>query len=288
MEAARAHLSAHGDRVRYDTFDVTDEAAVVAAVAAIEREFGPLRGVVNSAGIARDIPALETSAELFRKILDINLIGTFLVAREAAKAMVANGGGSIVNIASISGQRGNLGRVAYGSSKAGVIQLTRVMAVELATAGVRVNAIAPGPVETPLLKGIAHPRNPRRLDAGGAHAPTRCAGGNGGDRLLPAGPEKIRVHHRPDHRRRWRLRRRRAHQSLETAPISLKAAGRVNLSGHRDRGRSHSASFPGAPLSRLRGREREGARREAATWVYEDFYVYVQIVRSNPPPTSTA
>ncbi|MEP9376388.1 SDR family NAD(P)-dependent oxidoreductase [Aquabacter sp. CN5-332] len=154
IEAAGQQLAGYGNQLRFAEFDVADEAAVVEAIAAADRDFGPLKGVVNCAGIARDVPALETSAELFRKILDVNLVGTFLVAREAAKAMKANGGGSIVNIASVSGQRGNLGRAAYGSSKAGVILLTQVMAVELATANVRVNAIAPGPIETPLVKAL--------------------------------------------------------------------------------------------------------------------------------------
>lgn len=154
IEAAQQQLAGYGNQLRLAEFDVADEPSVVEAIAAADRDFGPLKGVVNCAGIARDVPALETSAALFRKILDVNLVGTFLVAREAAKAMKANGGGSIVNIASVSGQRGNLGRAAYGSSKAGVILLTQVMAVELATANVRVNAIAPGPIETPLVKAL--------------------------------------------------------------------------------------------------------------------------------------
>ncbi len=110
--------------------------------------------MVNSAGIASDVPALETSAALFRKILEVNLIGSFIVSREVARHMQAHGGGSIVNIASVSGIRGNSGRVAYGASKGGVITMTKVMAVELATKGIRVNAIAPGPVETPLVREV--------------------------------------------------------------------------------------------------------------------------------------
>jgi len=152
LTKAREELAAAGERVRFERFDVADEAAVVGVIDAIERDFGPLDGVVNSAGIGRDVPALETSAELFRKILDVNLVGSFVVAREAGKRMQARGRGAIVNIASVSGLRGNAGRVAYGASKAGVVLMTQVMAVELAPHGVRVNAIAPGPIETPLVK----------------------------------------------------------------------------------------------------------------------------------------
>jgi NAD(P)-dependent dehydrogenase (short-subunit alcohol dehydrogenase family) len=110
-----------GDRLelRVERLDVADEDAVIKTVAVCEREFGPLAGIVNSAGIARDIPALETSAKTFREVLDVNLIGSFLVAREAAKAMRGRGAGAIVNLASVSGVVGNQGRTAYGASKGG-------------------------------------------------------------------------------------------------------------------------------------------------------------------------
>jgi NAD(P)-dependent dehydrogenase (short-subunit alcohol dehydrogenase family) len=140
--------------VHFEQLDVTDEDAVVRAIERCEAEVGPLTGVVNSAGIGKDVPCLDTSTTLFRKILEVNLIGSFVVAREAARAMRSRGKGSIVNIASVSGIRGNSGRVAYGASKGGVITMTQVMAVELAPAGIRVNAIAPGPIETPLVRDM--------------------------------------------------------------------------------------------------------------------------------------
>ena len=142
------------DATKCVVMDVANEASVIAALDGCEDGFGPVRGLVNSAGIGCDTPFFETSVEVFRKVLDINLTGTFTVAREAGKLMRTHGGGAIVNIASISGQRGNLGRSAYRASKGGVITLTQVMACELAPENIRVNAIAPGPVETPLVQAM--------------------------------------------------------------------------------------------------------------------------------------
>ena len=153
LASARKKLGERAE-LRFEQLDVADDDAVVKSIAACEREFGPLSGVVNSAGIARDVPTLETSAALFRRILDVNLVGSFLVSREAAKAMVGRGGGAIVNLASISGVTGNKGRTAYGASKGGVVVMTKVMAVELAPFGIRVNAIAPGPIDTPMIKQV--------------------------------------------------------------------------------------------------------------------------------------
>lgn len=131
--------------------DVCDEHAVAAAVQeASASATAPLKAVVNSAGIGRAVPFLETSEDLFRRVLDVNLLGTFRVCQAAARAM-AESGGAIVNLSSGSGLRANQDRAAYGASKAAVEMLSKVMAVELAARSIRVNTVAPGPIETPLV-----------------------------------------------------------------------------------------------------------------------------------------
>lgn len=157
LDRCKEALSPSNNRVRFERMDVADEGDVVRTIATCEAEFGPITGIVNSAGIGRDVPALDTDVDLFRKMLEVNLIGSFVLSREAAKLMREREGGSIVNIASVSGVIGNKGRVAYGASKGGVITMTKVMAVELACFGIRVNAIAPGPIETPLVQEVHTP-----------------------------------------------------------------------------------------------------------------------------------
>ncbi|HWB45373.1 MAG TPA: SDR family oxidoreductase [Hyphomicrobiaceae bacterium] len=152
---AKARTELEGvDRVAAQPLDVTDEAAATAAIAEIVRTFGRLDGVVNCAGIAADIPALDTPVALFRKILDVNVVGTFIVARAAAHTMKDTGGGAIVNLSSVSGLRGSKGRSAYGASKGAIVTLTQVLANDLARHGIRVNAVAPGPVDTPMVKAL--------------------------------------------------------------------------------------------------------------------------------------
>jgi NAD(P)-dependent dehydrogenase (short-subunit alcohol dehydrogenase family) len=132
--------------------DVCDPASVDAMVDAVVTRFGRLDCVVNSAGMGREMPFLDTSIEMFDRIVAVNLPGTFVVGQAAARAMSKTGGGSIVNVASVSGITANPGRSAYGASKGGVVALSRAMAVDLAPFGIRVNVLAPGPVETPLVK----------------------------------------------------------------------------------------------------------------------------------------
>jgi NAD(P)-dependent dehydrogenase (short-subunit alcohol dehydrogenase family) len=144
--------SAFGDKMRAQVLDVTDEAAAEAAVQNAAAAFGRLDGVVNSAGIGIDLHVLDTPVSQFRNVLDVNVTGTFIIGRAAARVMKDQGAGAIVNITSIAGLRGSKGRAAYGASKGAVAILTQVMAVDLAHYKIRVNAIAPGPVDTPLVQ----------------------------------------------------------------------------------------------------------------------------------------
>src|SRR5690606_20788449 len=116
--------------------------------------FGRLDGVFNNAGIGGLSPAQDYSDEDFLRIIDINLNGVFRVARAALKPMYAQGSGSIVNCASILGVFGQSHTAAYTAAKGGVVNLTRTLALEGASHGVRVNAIGPGYIDTPLLKDL--------------------------------------------------------------------------------------------------------------------------------------
>ncbi|MHA6769203.1 SDR family NAD(P)-dependent oxidoreductase [Sphingobium ummariense] len=130
--------------------DVTDPDAVATAFQQIERDVAaPLSILVNNAGVAQTRAALDLSASEWAQVLQPNLTGAFLVAQQAARVM-RNGGGTIVNVASILGERVSKGLAAYAASKAGLIQLTKALALEWAAFDIRVNALAPGYIETDL------------------------------------------------------------------------------------------------------------------------------------------
>lgn len=137
--------------------DVADAAQVGAAVSQVQARFGRIDALVNNAGIAVFKPLLETTYEEWQRVMAVNLTGPFLCVQACAPLMLRNGGGAIVNIASISGLRASTLRVAYGTSKAALMHLTRQQAVELGNRGIRVNAVAPGPVDTAMAKQVHTP-----------------------------------------------------------------------------------------------------------------------------------
>ena len=136
--------------------DVSDAAAVADAIAAVQGRFGRLDALVNNAGIAVFAPLLETQDQDWNRVLAVNLTGPFLCTKAAAPLMREHGG-AIVNITSISAVRASTLRSAYGTSKAGLAHLTKQLAVELASLGIRVNAVAPGPVDTAMAKAVHSP-----------------------------------------------------------------------------------------------------------------------------------
>jgi NAD(P)-dependent dehydrogenase (short-subunit alcohol dehydrogenase family) len=140
-----------GGKAEPFALDVTDSASIEAALGAIERDLGPIRILVNNAGIAETGPFLDLTDEQWRHQMDVNFDGVLRVGRAVAKRMAARGaGGSIVNTASVAGFLVGKGLSAYAVSKAAVVHLTKAMALELAPLNIRVNALAPGYFPTEL------------------------------------------------------------------------------------------------------------------------------------------
>ncbi len=158
-----------GEHAKAFAVDVASRASCEELLAGVAEAFGPPHILVHSAGIGVELPFLETREEDWRRILDVNLTGTFFVAQATARRMAENGYGRIVLLASAAGLRGGTGRAAYGASKGGIIALTRVMAVELAPLGITVNALAPGAIETELVKKM-HDAETRRAYLSGIPA----------------------------------------------------------------------------------------------------------------------
>ena len=130
--------------------DVCDESYVKKVADTAREQFGRVDVLVNNAGIAHIAPAEETTTADWRRVQDVNLLGPFLFSRELGKIMLAQGEGSIVNVASIAGLLGIADRAAYNASKHGLIGLTRTLAAEWGGRGVRCNAVCPGWVKTPM------------------------------------------------------------------------------------------------------------------------------------------
>ncbi|WP_415220330.1 SDR family NAD(P)-dependent oxidoreductase [Pseudophaeobacter arcticus] len=137
--------------------DVSKPHDVAGAVAEVTARFGRLDGLVNNAGVADFGPIRETTFERWRRVMETNLDGPFLMTQGFTDLLAADGGGAVVNITSISGLRASTLRVAYGTSKAALAQLTLQQAVELGELGIRVNGVAPGPVATKLAMAVHSP-----------------------------------------------------------------------------------------------------------------------------------
>lgn len=150
-ERAARLADLHPGRVRFIAADVTCTDSVESLFREAQSAMGEIHGVFNNAGLAVSSPTVNLSDEDYLRVVEVNLHGVFRVARSALRAMFAQGHGAIVNCASVLGSSGRAGASAYCASKGGVLNLTRALAMEAAPRKVRVNAISPGYVDTPML-----------------------------------------------------------------------------------------------------------------------------------------
>ncbi len=162
LERVSAAIQALGRTAHGFTIDVTDKARVVEAVAQVIGHFGRIDILVNNAGVNHRVPVLDFPEEEWDRVISTNLKGYFLTAQAVAPQMIDNGYGKIINMSSILGTIGLPNQVAYASSKGGVDQMTKVMALEWAKLGVRVNAVGPTYFETELVSQIRH--DPERFN----------------------------------------------------------------------------------------------------------------------------
>jgi len=150
--AAAEEIKAEGRRVFFKCVDVANYSQVQAWVAEVGRELGRVDVLVNNAGIAKAQPFLEITPENWEGHLRVHLFGTFYCSQAAAREMARRKYGRIISIASVAGLMGPLDLAPYGAAKAGIIGLTRAMALELADYGITANAIAPGPIDTEMVR----------------------------------------------------------------------------------------------------------------------------------------
>jgi 3alpha(or 20beta)-hydroxysteroid dehydrogenase len=143
--------AAIGERATYHHHDVTREADWSSVVDAVIAEHGQLDVLVNNAGILQIAPLMMTSEEDYRRVIDVNQVGVFLGMKAVVPHMVERQSGSIINVSSVAGLVGTPGMIAYGASKWAVRGMTKAVALEVASFGVRVNSIHPGIIETPML-----------------------------------------------------------------------------------------------------------------------------------------
>lgn len=164
-EKLQEACSGMGPGAHYEVNDVTDLKSLPGLVEAVEKRYGPIDVLVNNAGINLKKHATEVTDREFRDIIETDLTGLFALTREVSKRMVKRGEGSIINITSMAALYGISGVVAYSSAKTGLVGMTRTLAVDLSPHGVRVNAIAPGFIETPMLRKAmeSDPERKRRV-----------------------------------------------------------------------------------------------------------------------------
>lgn len=154
-EATVAQIAAAGGSARAYAADVSDEAAVGAMVAAVTADLGAPEILVNNAGFGHQAPFLEITPAQFDRMFAVHVRGTYLCTRACLPAMIDRGAGIIVNVASQLGQIGGVELVHYAGAKAAIIGMTKSLAREVSARGVRVNAVAPGPINTPLVEALS-------------------------------------------------------------------------------------------------------------------------------------
>jgi len=152
---AQRAAEAFGGRTVTVRMDVVDEASVLDGVAVIGQRLGPVDVLVNNAGVDVIGPFVESTEETWRRIIEVNLVGTLRCCRAVAPGMMERGGGTIVNIASDAGKVGSSGEAVYSATKGGIIAFSKTLARELARRGVTVNCVCPGPTDTALLGQVA-------------------------------------------------------------------------------------------------------------------------------------